>query len=67
MNAITKEMTIGEVLTLDRGTARVFMEHGMYCLGCPHSVGESLEDACAAHGIPCQPLVDALNEYFTKK
>ena len=41
---IDKKMTIGEVLQINRGTARIFMEFGMHCLGCPHSVGESLEE-----------------------
>lgn len=44
---ITKEMTIGEVLRINRETARILMAAGMHCLGCPHSQGESLEEACA--------------------
>ena len=47
---VNKKMSIGEVLTLDRGTARIFMEFGMHCLGCPHATAEPIEDACAAHG-----------------
>jgi hybrid cluster-associated redox disulfide protein len=60
----TKEMSIGEVLKMDRGTASVFMEHGMHCLGCPHATAESLEDAGMVHGIDVDALVDNLNAYL---
>ena len=40
---ITKEMTMGELLSIDRGVAIVLMEAGMHCIGCPSSIGESLE------------------------
>ena len=39
---ITKEMAIGQVLNIHRGTARILMEFGMHCLGCPHATAESL-------------------------
>ena len=32
---ITKEMTMGELLSIDRGVAIVLMEAGMHCIGCP--------------------------------
>jgi hybrid cluster-associated redox disulfide protein len=60
----TKEMSIAEVLKMDRGTASIFMEHGMHCLGCPHASAESLEDAGMVHGIDVNALVDNLNEYL---
>ena len=63
---ITKSMSIGEVLRLDRNTARIFMEFGMHCLGCPHATAESLEMACAAHGANADELVHQLNEYFAQ-
>lgn len=47
---VTKQMSIGEVLSIDRSTAHIFMEFGMHCLGCPHATAESIADACAAHG-----------------
>ena len=64
INEVTKEMTIGDVLNINRGTARILMEFGMHCLGCPHSIGESLEDACAAHGTNADELVRQLNEFL---
>ena len=64
---VNKQMTIGEVLTMDRMTAPIFMNFGMHCLGCPHSVGESIEEASMVHGIDADALVAALNEHFTSK
>ena len=63
---ITKEMAIGQVLNIHRGTARILMEFGMHCLGCPHATSESLEMACGAHGANVDELVHQLNEYFAQ-
>lgn len=61
---VDKQMSIGEVLRLDRGTAPIFMEFGMHCLGCPHATAESLEMACMAHGADADELVTKLNAYL---
>jgi len=63
---VNKEMSIGQVLTINRGTAPIFMSFGMHCLGCPHATAESLEDACAAHGTNADELVKALNEFLAE-
>jgi len=67
MVKITPDMIISDVLRIDRGTAPIFLNNGMHCLGCPSSSGESIEDACAIHGIDAEKLVKELNEYFAKK
>jgi hybrid cluster-associated redox disulfide protein len=67
MSKITTDMIISEVLRIDRGTAPIFLNNGMHCLGCPSSSGESIEDACAIHGIDAQKLVKELNDYLAKK
>ena len=64
---ITKEMTMGELLSIDRGVAVVLMNAGMHCIGCPSSIGESLEEACMVHGIEIDELLKNLNEYFANK
>ena len=63
---IDKKMSIGQVLTINRGTAKIFMEFGMHCLGCPHATAESIEDACAVHGANADELVHQLNEFFAE-
>ena len=67
METVNKQMSIGQVLNLDRSTASIFINHGMHCLGCPHATAESLEDACAAHGENVDSLVEKLNEHLAKK
>ncbi len=64
METITKEMSIGQVLNIHRGTARILLEFGMHCLGCPASQMESLQDACAVHGTNVDELVHQLNEFL---
>lgn len=67
MNKITPDMIISDVLRIDRGTAPIFLNNGMHCLSCPSASGESIEDACAIHGIDALKLVKELNEYFAQK
>lgn len=67
MAKVTKDTLIGEALMIDMGIAEVLMESGMHCVGCPASQAESIEEACAVHGIETQPLVDKINEYLANK
>lgn len=64
---ITKDMCIGDILDMDVGTAKFFLEMGMHCLGCPASRGESVEQACRVHGTDCDELVNKINEYLENK
>ena len=64
MAKISKEMTVGQVLALDRSSARVFLEYGMTCLGCPHATAESFAQAGAVHGVDVDALIEALNKHF---
>lgn len=60
--AIDKNMKIGELLQVNENIAPVLMGAGMHCLGCPASQMETLEQACAVHGIDCDALVAKINE-----
>ncbi len=64
---ITKQTTIGQVLSMSRDTAPIFMSFGMYCLFCPHGTAESIEDACKAHGTDADALIEKLNAFFAEK
>ena len=64
---VTKETLIGEILDYDVDTAQFFINMGMYCLGCPHSRGESIEDACFVHGTNADELVKKINDYLASK
>lgn len=61
---VTKESLIGAILDEDRTTAPYFLEMGMHCLGCPSARGESIEQACAVHGVDVNVLVEKLNKHF---
>ncbi len=67
MATVNKEMTIGEVLNIDRRTAPIFLSFGMHCLGCPVSTGESIQDAAAVHGVDAEKLVEELNKFLAEE
>ena len=64
---VTKDMTMGEMLNLDGGIAYILMQSGMHCVGCPSSIGESLEEACMVHGLECDAVLAQINEYLASK
>ena len=62
MVELTKDMTIGEILQSAPEVAPLLMSVGMYCLGCPASQAETLEEAAMVHGINIDELMDFLKE-----
>lgn len=63
----TKDMLIQQVIELDEGTAEILMNAGMHCLGCAMAHGESIEQACAVHGIDVDELIGEINTYLAAK
>lgn len=68
-NMINQNMTIGEVLRSCAEEAfedvvKVFNGMGMHCLFCPHSSGETLEQAAMVHGNDVNTLVEQLNAVY---
>ena len=64
---VTKDMLIGEIITLDPGNAAILMANGMHCPGCPSAQGETLEEAAMVHGMDVNELLTQMNEYLAKK
>ncbi len=64
---ITKQTTMGEMLEYDMGIAYVLMQAGMHCVGCPSSIGESLEEACVVHGLDSDEVMGMINEYLASR
>lgn len=64
---ITKDLTISQVLETYPDTAKVFVKHGMHCLGCFIATGETVEQACEAHGLNVDALIKELNEVPAKQ
>lgn len=64
MAKITKDTIVADVLKINPNTAPFFLEIGMHCLGCPSATGETLEQACAVHGVDADALVKKLNDFI---
>jgi hybrid cluster-associated redox disulfide protein len=60
--AITAEMPIGDVLRTHPNTLRVFLSHGLMCVGCAIARFENIGDGARAHGIDVDALIKDLNE-----
>ena len=65
---VTKNTIIAEILNNDptQGCVPIFLNTGMHCLGCPSSRGETVEEACAVHGIDVDKLLELVNEEANK-
>ena len=59
--AITKDMSILEVVQTYPDTVDVFVNAGMGCLGCAAAHFENIEQGAMAHGIDVDQLVKDLN------
>ena len=64
MAKITKDTPIGEAINIDAGIVPILMGAGMHCVGCPSSIGETIEEACMVHGMDCDDLMEEINTYL---
>ncbi len=62
MKQITKDMTIGEVLNINKNAKVILTGFGMHCFSCPMSQMETLEEAGQVHGIDVDLMLQKLNE-----
>ena len=58
---ITGEEPIGQVLKDYPQTLRVFLSHGLMCVGCAVARFENIRDGATAHGIDVEALIKDLN------
>ena len=63
----TKQTTMGQMLEYDMGIAYILMQSGMHCVGCPSSIGESLEEACQVHGLDADKVMETIQEYLNTR
>lgn len=63
---VDRTTKIGDILDFNRETAVYFFEMGMHCLGCPSARNETIEQACAVHGVPVDELITRINEHLSK-
>lgn len=67
---ISKDMTLGEIITKYPNAGQVFLNYGMHCIGCHISPYESVEGGAAAHGIvgaKFKKMMEELNKAAGKK
>ena len=64
MAKITKDTIVGDILDLAPEAAPLFLEIGMHCLGCPSARGETVEMACAVHGVDMDALLAKINAHL---
>jgi len=58
---ITKDMDISSIVQRYPQTVRVFLSHGLMCIGCAAARFENLEQGALAHGIDVEALLKDLN------
>ena len=61
---IDRDSIISEILESFPEAMPKFQELGMHCLGCALATAESLEQACAAHGVDPDEFIIELKAYL---
>ena len=64
MASITKDMVIADIIAIDQGVIRFFLQAGMHCAGCPSAQGETLAEAGSVHDVDVDALVGEINTYL---
>ena len=59
--AITKDMSISDVVEIYPQTVGIFRNYGMGCFGCSAARFENIEQGASAHGINIEALIADLN------
>ncbi|MBN1582704.1 MAG: DUF1858 domain-containing protein [Anaerolineae bacterium] len=59
---ITSDMPIGDVVKNYPETIKVFLRHGLMCVGCAVARFENIQDGAMAHGIDVDALIKDLNQ-----
>ena len=59
---VTADMKIGEVVQNYPQLIRVFLSHGLMCVGCAAARFENIQEGAAAHGIDVDALIKDLNQ-----
>ena len=62
MKKINKDMTIGEVLEINKNAKVILSGFGMHCFSCPMSQMETIEQAAMVHGVDVNLMLEKLNE-----
>ena len=61
---IKKDTLISEIVDKCPDAMPAFRAIGMHCMGCALASGETLEQACAAHGVDADEFLVELEAYL---
>ena len=61
---ITRETLMSEIVNNCPEAMPAFQAIGMHCMGCALASGETLEQACAAHGVDPDEFLVGLKAYL---
>ena len=67
MAQISKDMRIIDIINVDYDIVPILLNEGMHCIGCPSSIGESLEEACMVHGLDVNVVLADIHHYEETK
>ncbi len=65
--AFTKDTIVAEVMMKAPQAQPLFMNIGMHCLGCAFATGETIEQACNAHGVDPDDFLEELNDFLASE
>jgi hybrid cluster-associated redox disulfide protein len=66
MYQVERDTLISDIMLNAPETSSMFASIGMHCMGCALASGESVEEACAAHGVDVDEFLDKLNNFLAK-
>lgn len=66
MSEVTKDTIISDIMMNAPESAPLFQSIGMHCMGCALATGESVEQACNAHGVDVDEFLAKLNAFIAE-
>ncbi len=63
---VNKDMLIGDIIAKYPDAALVLMKCGMHCVSCGVSAYETLDQACAVHGLYTDDIMKVVNDFLTQ-
>lgn len=67
MYQVTKDTIVYDIMVNAPAARPLFERIGMHCLGCAYATGESIEAACAAHGVDADAFLKEVNEFLASQ
>ena len=58
---VKKDTIIEDILKNVENAEPILLGFDMHCLHCPCAIKETIEEACAVHGIDCELVLEKLN------